>query len=172
MENNEHRPDSSPNWYPDPTNGDQLRYWNGTEWTTHTHPLLPQDLGSPSYNEYDLVYGERTQSKSAAGFIRNLLDLSFAPHKLVTPSCARLIYVAVSLLVILMWLGVSAYTVLDAIEYRDSAELTLGLLALSVGWVVPLLFVAATRVVLESAIARVRASQQATPLVNHESHGV
>lgn len=28
-----------PGWYPDPAQPGFLRYWDGTEWSTHTHPL-------------------------------------------------------------------------------------------------------------------------------------
>jgi hypothetical protein len=29
---------SSPGWYPDPSDGTQLRYWDGATWTDHRHP--------------------------------------------------------------------------------------------------------------------------------------
>ncbi len=29
---------SSPGWYPDPSDGTQLRYWDGAIWTDHRHP--------------------------------------------------------------------------------------------------------------------------------------
>ena len=29
---------SSAGWYPDPSDGTQLRYWDGSEWTDHQHP--------------------------------------------------------------------------------------------------------------------------------------
>lgn len=35
------------NWYPDPGNQSQLRYWDGVQWTNHTQPLVqpqPQPL--------------------------------------------------------------------------------------------------------------------------------
>jgi hypothetical protein len=28
----------APGWHPDPIVGGQLRYWDGTRWTAHTHP--------------------------------------------------------------------------------------------------------------------------------------
>ncbi|NMD55228.1 DUF2510 domain-containing protein [Tsukamurella conjunctivitidis] len=30
------------NWYPDPDNGELLRYWDGAAWTAHTAPRPPQ----------------------------------------------------------------------------------------------------------------------------------
>jgi hypothetical protein len=30
---------SSPGWYPDPYDGSQLRYWDGSEWTDHRQPV-------------------------------------------------------------------------------------------------------------------------------------
>src|SRR5690606_1016362 len=29
------------NWYPDPTGGQFLRYWDGSVWTGHTRPMVP-----------------------------------------------------------------------------------------------------------------------------------
>jgi resuscitation-promoting factor RpfB len=39
----------APAWYPDPKNSQQLRYWDGTRWTEHTHQLRPGILsGGPA----------------------------------------------------------------------------------------------------------------------------
>ena len=32
-------------WYPDPENPGQLRYWDGSQWTEHRHPAQPQGAG-------------------------------------------------------------------------------------------------------------------------------
>jgi len=32
---------AAPNWYPDPEHPDQLRYWDGTQWTEHRSPRPP-----------------------------------------------------------------------------------------------------------------------------------
>lgn len=34
--------DPAPNWYPDPADPDQLRWWDGQAWTQHTQPATPQ----------------------------------------------------------------------------------------------------------------------------------
>lgn len=39
MEGTPQQPSVPPNWYPDP-NGEGLRYWDGTAWTTHTAPAV------------------------------------------------------------------------------------------------------------------------------------
>jgi hypothetical protein len=31
-----------PNWYPDPHDAAQLRWWDGSQWTEHLHPLVPE----------------------------------------------------------------------------------------------------------------------------------
>lgn len=36
------------NWYPDPHNSTQLRYWDGQQWTPHTAAKPPQQRASPS----------------------------------------------------------------------------------------------------------------------------
>ncbi|WP_123731719.1 DUF4041 domain-containing protein [Rathayibacter sp. PhB152] len=36
-------------WYPDPADPSLLRYWDGTAWTEHTHPVAPAEaMASPS----------------------------------------------------------------------------------------------------------------------------
>lgn len=37
-----------PNWYRDPHNPQQLRWWSGTEWTAQTHPLPPSAPPAPA----------------------------------------------------------------------------------------------------------------------------
>jgi hypothetical protein len=38
------------NWYPDPQNPAQLRWWDGMQWTPHTHPLFaPPTAGQSAY---------------------------------------------------------------------------------------------------------------------------
>jgi len=32
---------AAPNWYTDPEHPDQLRYWDGTQWTEHRAPKHP-----------------------------------------------------------------------------------------------------------------------------------
>ena len=32
----------APGWYPDPTNGKQDRWWDGTQWTDQVQDLLPR----------------------------------------------------------------------------------------------------------------------------------
>ncbi len=39
MEGTPQQPSVPPNWYPDP-DGEGLRYWEGTAWTTHTAPAV------------------------------------------------------------------------------------------------------------------------------------
>ena len=31
-----------PNWYPDPNDAAKLRWWDGSQWTEHLHPLVPE----------------------------------------------------------------------------------------------------------------------------------
>lgn len=40
-----------PNWYPDPGQPDQLRYWDGQAWTEHTRLLGTEAASKPSYGE-------------------------------------------------------------------------------------------------------------------------
>ena len=40
-----------PSWYPDPSDAARLRWWDGSQWTEHLHPLVPaepvdRDLGT------------------------------------------------------------------------------------------------------------------------------
>jgi hypothetical protein len=37
-----------PNWYPDPHDPSRSRYWDGTRWTDHTHPLAAPTV-APTY---------------------------------------------------------------------------------------------------------------------------
>jgi hypothetical protein len=37
-----------PNWYPDPQDPSRSRYWDGTRWTEHTHPLAAPTV-APGY---------------------------------------------------------------------------------------------------------------------------
>jgi Protein of unknown function (DUF2510)/Domain of unknown function (DUF4328) len=37
-----------PNWYPDPQDPTRSRYWDGTRWTEHTHPLAAPTV-APAY---------------------------------------------------------------------------------------------------------------------------
>jgi uncharacterized protein YbjQ (UPF0145 family) len=39
-------PSTPADWYPDPENPGQLRYWDGTQWTEHRHPTQPGDAGT------------------------------------------------------------------------------------------------------------------------------
>lgn len=43
---------AAPGWHPDPSNpGGALRWWDGTAWTTHTHPVppaAPQAFATPA----------------------------------------------------------------------------------------------------------------------------
>jgi uncharacterized protein (AIM24 family) len=53
-------------WYPDPSNAAQQRYWDGAQWTEHTHPAAPaQDQGS-----YDqgASYDQGGSADAAAGY--------------------------------------------------------------------------------------------------------
>lgn len=41
---------TQPNWYPDPQNPYQLRWWDGTQWTAHTTPKpVPQTVAPAGY---------------------------------------------------------------------------------------------------------------------------
>lgn len=35
-------------WYDDPRDSDQLRYWDGGQWTPHTHPKAPPEQTAPT----------------------------------------------------------------------------------------------------------------------------
>ncbi|MBW8171667.1 RDD family protein [Ornithinimicrobium sp. Arc0846-15] len=35
-------------WYDDPRDSDQLRYWDGAQWTPHTHPKAPRQQVAPA----------------------------------------------------------------------------------------------------------------------------
>jgi len=37
-----------PNWYPDPQDPSHFRYWDGTRWTEHTHPIAAPTV-APTY---------------------------------------------------------------------------------------------------------------------------
>src|SRR5690349_18272813 len=36
-----------PGWYPDPADGSQMRYWDGSAWTEHVGPRYPAVPGPP-----------------------------------------------------------------------------------------------------------------------------
>jgi hypothetical protein len=36
-----------PNWYPDPHDHAQLRWWDGSKWTEHLHALVPDTVLVP-----------------------------------------------------------------------------------------------------------------------------
>ncbi len=41
-------PDRPAAWYPDPIASDQLRWWDGSAWTTHTHPVASASRTAPA----------------------------------------------------------------------------------------------------------------------------
>ncbi|QHC60247.1 DUF4041 domain-containing protein [Rathayibacter sp. VKM Ac-2760] len=57
------------NWYPDPTDSSILRYWDGTAWTHHTHPVAPAE---PIANEEPL---SRRESRRAERTVEAVHDV-------------------------------------------------------------------------------------------------
>ena len=43
-------------WYPDPANPNVLRYWDGAQWTPHTHPRVAPPGPSPAPMGYYQPY--------------------------------------------------------------------------------------------------------------------
>lgn len=38
---------AAPNWYPDPSNPNTQRWWDGLQWTAHTRNILTPPVGEP-----------------------------------------------------------------------------------------------------------------------------
>ena len=83
------------------------------------------------------------------GFFGALFDFGF--HHFVTPSIIKVLYVLGFIAVVLVYL---VYVVIGF-----SASVPIGLAALFIGWVIPLLYIALWRVMLEFFLAVVRMSE-------------
>lgn len=181
-------------WHPDPTNSEQLRYWDGSSWTEQTRsreasgavdapasntaprrseagfpPSLPETAapgrGSiPPASMRPQVAPQRPGRE--AGFFRSLFDLSFASDRVVTVSFARLIYLLVSIFSVLWW--IVGAIILFEIGSNDDFEAfqVLGVLQLVLGPIGVLLTILFCRVALEVTIALIRTSQHTAKLVH------
>ena len=58
-----------PNWYPDPTNPQALRYWDGSQWTTHVAPAQTVGPGHPA----SAPTGQRRRGARHLGWVGLLL---------------------------------------------------------------------------------------------------
>lgn len=61
---------ANPGWYPDPSNSQQLRWWDGSQWTTNTHPLVEQSAPSTAVSEP--IEAKPTETKPADQVARHL----------------------------------------------------------------------------------------------------
>ena len=78
-----------PNWYPDPHDQAQLRWWDGAQWTEHRHVLVPasavpanDSLGESPSTEQQPAVGQWTPAQDVAA----AQDLEPLPWMLTGPS--------------------------------------------------------------------------------------
>lgn len=68
----------TPGWYADPSTAEQIRWWNGTDWSEDTapapraaEPALPAPTGQPIAHEAPKPAEEKTLLDRAAGFLKD-----------------------------------------------------------------------------------------------------
>lgn len=150
-------------WHTDPTNTDQLRYWDGGAWTSHTHPTADSAATSGAVPS---TPPEQPTSANRSGFFSSLFDMSMKPHRTVTVDFARFLYIFISVAAVLGWLGISGALILLGYSEDTPEAVSLGFILLVIGWLVPLFISVATRVILEFMIANVRTALNTAILVD------
>ncbi|HEU0088231.1 MAG TPA: DUF4282 domain-containing protein [Pseudonocardiaceae bacterium] len=109
----------------------------------------PPPSGWPGQPQPAQPPGPPPAAQQQAGFFSALFDFSFT--RFVTPSVIRVLYALGFILIVLVYL---AYLVFAFLAYPG-----LGLVVLLIGWIVPLLYLALWRVMLEFFLAVVRMSE-------------
>lgn len=147
-------------WYSDPADMDQQRYWDGSNWTSHTHPTQT----SPTFPNPG---GAETASNAghAPGFFRSLFDLKMQPDQIVTTRFARFLYIAVNLITIATWVGLGGISLFIGIYERDSLSVFIGFVILVTGWLPALITIVATRIALDFILDNMRASLNNATLI-------
>src|SRR5687768_6203451 len=75
-----------PNWYPDPHDKAQLRWWDGTQWTEHRHPVVAAAATS-TVNDAPL---EQTADATAARAAAVDETAAHAPVRATTPGASSI----------------------------------------------------------------------------------
>ncbi|MFC7880260.1 DUF4282 domain-containing protein [Isoptericola sp. NPDC057391] len=110
------------------------------------------DPGLYPGSEYppDRSAGPVTPGGEGSGFLGALFDYSFSRY--ITPSVVKVVYIIVTVLVALAWLG--------GIVAAFQASVWAGILYLVFGWIIALVYLALARITLEFFVAVISVSQK------------
>jgi hypothetical protein len=144
-----------PNWYPDPRDPSRSRYWDGTRWTEHAHPLAgrtvapaPRSLGTPARTLFVLFAA--TLGLTAVALLAGWAELSLLGRIVEDPTSVGPVEADASdqrqrligLLQLLVWLGtVVTFLVWFRRAYRNLPALGAESPRFSSGWAVGAWFV-------------------------------
>lgn len=122
-------------------------------------PAGPGPYGGPQWGE---------QQEQEGGFFKALFDLSFT--KYITITFAKVIYVLLIIVAVLMWLGwiiagFASGAAMGAVPGSGGGSAVPGVLALLFGWIPAFLMIIFYRVGLEIAVSLIRQAQNTTKLV-------
>lgn len=70
---------TAPGWYPDPQDEQALRWWDGQQWTAHTHGAAPQEAGPARADVQAATSRDETSSQTAG--LRETIDRLRAEHE-------------------------------------------------------------------------------------------
>ena len=167
------------NWYPDPQHPSRSRYWDGTRWSEHTHPLAGPTV-APTYRLLTtpartlLVLFAVTLGLTVVALLSDWAELSLLGRLVEDPASVSLAEANASdqrqgligLLQLLLYLGtVVAFLVWFRRAYRNLPALGAESLRFSSGWAVGAWFVPFLNLVRPKQIADDiwRASDPALP---------
>lgn len=144
-----------PNWYPDPHHPSRSRYWDGTRWTEHTHPLAGP-TAAPTYRPLMpparilFVLFAATLALTVVALLSGWAELSLLSRIVEDPSSVGAAeadasdqrQALIALLQLLLYLGTGiAFLVWFRRAYRNLPALGAEALRFSSGWAVGAWFV-------------------------------